>query len=453
MHRYCLFLCCFLLGIIFFVNIEISRAQTSDKIYSRIEVGKPCPDFVLKKLYYGKRNETQLSDFSGRWLVLDFWGEFCGFCISGFPRMDRLKRKFDGLVEFLLIGTPHKEDSSIHAMYMQFKRDFDLSIPVAYDRTLFQRFWGDGAMPLIVVVDPNGIIRAITREIDAELLEEFVAGGNPKWKRIYGTDSNQNYDYSLPLLVKGNGGNDTGFLYRTVFTKWNDMQPVMSVRLSTHRFEILGADLTFLYKLAFFGKGFWGSADSSLYSNCYPNIILETKDSSKFTMNRISGDNMFCYSISNKIQKIASGKDPYNLIDDKLLSGRMKNDLENFFPYTAELEERDMPCYFLVAERSIVERLRTKGGAGSWTEPYGHNKGFLLKNMPSGMIIPSLETAFAKSVDLPIFDNTGIECNIDIDLRGLSFDERIKELNENGIQLILAVKRFKVLVIRDYTNK
>ena len=43
-----------------------------------------APNFTLKDLD-GK--DVSLSDFKGKWVILDFWGSWCPWCIKGFPEL------------------------------------------------------------------------------------------------------------------------------------------------------------------------------------------------------------------------------------------------------------------------------------------------------------------------------------------------------------------------------
>lgn len=50
-----------------------------------------APGFTLPDLN-GKK--VSLSDFKGRWVVLDFWGSWCGWCVKGFPALKEAYAKY-----------------------------------------------------------------------------------------------------------------------------------------------------------------------------------------------------------------------------------------------------------------------------------------------------------------------------------------------------------------------
>lgn len=56
----------------------------------------PAPNFTLKDL---EGKDVTLTDFQGSWVVLDFWGAWCKWCIKGIPEMKEAYAKYhaDGL--------------------------------------------------------------------------------------------------------------------------------------------------------------------------------------------------------------------------------------------------------------------------------------------------------------------------------------------------------------------
>lgn len=62
--------------------------------------GKVAPVFTLPDPD-GKM--VSLTDFRGKYLVLDFWGTWCGWCVKGIPEMKKSYAKYSDKVEFLSI--------------------------------------------------------------------------------------------------------------------------------------------------------------------------------------------------------------------------------------------------------------------------------------------------------------------------------------------------------------
>ena len=75
------------------------------EIIRAIQVGKPAPDFTLTDID-GK--ELKLSDFRGKWVLLDFWGSWCIWCRRGNPGLVELYEKYGGK-DFEIIGIACKD--------------------------------------------------------------------------------------------------------------------------------------------------------------------------------------------------------------------------------------------------------------------------------------------------------------------------------------------------------
>ena len=83
----------------------IDRLETSylsalkkEEAQKYIQPGMPAPDFKLKNL---EGNEIGLSTFRGKYVLLDFWGTWCGWCIKGIPDMKAAYAKHKDHIEFV----------------------------------------------------------------------------------------------------------------------------------------------------------------------------------------------------------------------------------------------------------------------------------------------------------------------------------------------------------------
>jgi peroxiredoxin len=76
------------------------------------EVGATAPDFTLKATD-GK--EITLSDFKGKYVLIDFWGSWCGYCRLSSPKLVELYndlKKNDTDIEFIGIACREQNDEN-----------------------------------------------------------------------------------------------------------------------------------------------------------------------------------------------------------------------------------------------------------------------------------------------------------------------------------------------------
>jgi thiol-disulfide isomerase/thioredoxin len=146
-------------------------------------VGSPCPELKFSEVRYDFRNKLTATDFKGQWLILDFWNRHCGSCIEKMPGMDSLQKTYPKQVKVLLVGYTgsfytHRPDSSIRSFYAGIRKRMQVNLPIAYDSVVFKRL-EIGACPYIIVVDPKGIVRAVTIGLKTKDMAAFLAGRKP----------------------------------------------------------------------------------------------------------------------------------------------------------------------------------------------------------------------------------------------------------------------------------
>lgn len=85
-------------GIFEAVKTRIKAQEMQEKAKEAVQDGKMAPDFTLKDIN-GK--DFTLSSLRGKYVVLDFWGSWCGWCIKGMPEMKKYYEKYKGKFEIV----------------------------------------------------------------------------------------------------------------------------------------------------------------------------------------------------------------------------------------------------------------------------------------------------------------------------------------------------------------
>jgi thiol-disulfide isomerase/thioredoxin len=87
--------------------LDSQRYLLRKRAKESIVKGAQAPDFTLKDL---AGEDFSLSSRKGKYIVLDFWGTWCSWCIKGFPKMKEYYKKYKPKVEFIGIDCRDKEE-------------------------------------------------------------------------------------------------------------------------------------------------------------------------------------------------------------------------------------------------------------------------------------------------------------------------------------------------------
>lgn len=134
------------------LDIQEQQAKTFkavEEAQKRVSVGSLAPDFELKSID-GKM--LKLSDFKGKYIVIDFWGAWCYWCMKGVPQMKEYYAKYKDKVEFIGVDVRDKEEvwkSTVAKHEMNWVHVMNLTtadVPVLY---------GVSGYPTKFILDPE----------------------------------------------------------------------------------------------------------------------------------------------------------------------------------------------------------------------------------------------------------------------------------------------------------
>lgn len=121
--------------------------------------GIEAPDFTLNDLN-GK--PLTLSSLRGKYVILDFWGSWCGWCIKGIPQMKEYYQKYAGKFEILGIDcndTEAKWKAAVEKYEMPW-----LHVYNPRDSKVLEQYEIQG-FPTKIIVGPDGnIVKTIIGE-------------------------------------------------------------------------------------------------------------------------------------------------------------------------------------------------------------------------------------------------------------------------------------------------
>jgi peroxiredoxin len=145
-------------------NLEVAR---------KLAIGQPAPDFTLNT---PEGNPMSLSDFRGKYVLIDFWAAWCRPCRVENPNVVRAYQKYGGdQFEILGVSLDRTREAWIKAIEedgLTWKHVSDIQ----YFNSAAAQLYNITAIPATYLIDPQGNILAKNlrgASLDAKLVELF----------------------------------------------------------------------------------------------------------------------------------------------------------------------------------------------------------------------------------------------------------------------------------------
>ena len=120
-------------------------------------------------------NEVRLSDYEGKYLVLNFWNSNYESCKDELPYFEEAMKKYEGQVTFLMINMVNTYNETKETA-LQYLIDNNLEINTIFDDHYDARVnYKVTSLPRTVFIDKNGLIQKNIRfSLNKETLEEQI---------------------------------------------------------------------------------------------------------------------------------------------------------------------------------------------------------------------------------------------------------------------------------------
>lgn len=142
----------------------VAMAQTEEEQIAAIVAAMPyqpgtdAPDFTLKN---AAGQDVSLSEFKGKWVILDFWGSWCRFCIAGIPEMkDTYEKYHDKGLEIIGIDCNEPQEPWLAALEKYQLPWINVYNPAPRDEGV-GALYGVKAYPTKILINPEGKIDTI----------------------------------------------------------------------------------------------------------------------------------------------------------------------------------------------------------------------------------------------------------------------------------------------------
>lgn len=135
----------------------IEKRLEQQRMQQRMSEGHvDAPLFTLKDT---EGKDVSLSDFRGKWVILDFWGTWCPWCIKGFPKLKEAYTQYGDRLEIIGIDCRDSENTWKDGVKRYELPWVNVYNPDSNSALLEQ--YGVQGFPTKVIINPEGKIADI----------------------------------------------------------------------------------------------------------------------------------------------------------------------------------------------------------------------------------------------------------------------------------------------------
>lgn len=120
----------------------------------------------------------KLSDYRGKWVVVNYWATWCPPCLTEIPELVNFHEEHQNK-DAVVLGVGFEDVD--HATLKLFVEDYFINYPILQEKPARQSVMGDiPGLPTTFIVSPKGkIVARQVGSVTAELLNGFISSQKP----------------------------------------------------------------------------------------------------------------------------------------------------------------------------------------------------------------------------------------------------------------------------------
>lgn len=407
------------------------HAQAPPQRIEPLKIGDTVPNVLLNNIINYPQKEIKLYDLKGKLVILDFFATWCSNCVAALPKLDSLQRQFDDSIQIFVV------DYEPTPKIMSFVRSSSIakkvSLPIITSDSVLRILFPHRLLPHEVWITPDGILRATTSsdQVNTTNIKKLLAG---KHTHLRVKSDIMNFDHQQLLFFNNNVNiNPKNLKYYSIFSGHINGIPSSSfIKRDTNnlitRVCLTNFPIKQLYQFAFnihWPDNRWILQIASPASIKLTGIV---RDHTAWAIHHT-----YCYELltpPTSLEKIRQ---------------KMQQDLEDYFGYYAEIENRKMKCLVLTANTEAKIPISQGGNA---KHNFSNNKTpKFISNQPISILINYLNY----TLPIPVLNETNFSSPIDVQLpKDLSNIDSLKyTLHKYGFDLEESEKMIDVFVLSD----
>ncbi|MBA3539172.1 MAG: TlpA family protein disulfide reductase, partial [Deltaproteobacteria bacterium] len=150
-------------------DVTPERTPETSAMMRQLLVDRPAPAFAAS-LVTGP-HAAKLADHLGHVVILDFWATWCGPCRLTIPRLNAWQKQY-GSTGLRIVGVSGESADDIRGYSTEHKLEYTVARD---DGDLISRDYLVPAIPMLVVIDRQGVVRGVGLGAgDLDIIEALV---------------------------------------------------------------------------------------------------------------------------------------------------------------------------------------------------------------------------------------------------------------------------------------